>query len=49
MNWIQQVEKLSLTELEAPSQRWDDLDTALAEAVIGIAKGLLKRALLLYR
>ena len=35
--------------LEVVSRRWDDLDTALAEAVVAIAMGPLKRELLLYR
>ena len=49
MKWIQQVEKLNLAELETPSARWDDLDTALADAVVNVAKGALGRELLLYR
>ena len=38
----------SVTELENPSSGWDDLDTALADAVIGIVKGILKREILKY-
>ena len=49
MRWIQLVEKLSLAELEVPSKPWDDLDTAIAEAVICVAKRPIARELLLYR
>jgi hypothetical protein len=50
LKWLQAVESCGeLTLLEAVKKRWDDLDTALAEAVIDIAKGPLKRELLLYQ
>ena len=48
MKWIQQAEKLSLAELEAPNSRWDDLDTALADAVVNVAKDALGREFLFY-
>ena len=38
----------SLAELESPGSRWDDLDTALAQAVMTVAKGPLKRELTRY-
>ena len=37
--WLQEVESCaSFAELETPSHRRDDLDTALAEAVVNVAK-----------
>ena len=47
--WIQEVETLSLRELEIPQARWDHLDTALADAVSNVATGPLKRDLFLYQ
>ena len=43
------VEKVQLSQLEEPQRRWDDLDTALAEAVDAVAAGPLLRELLLYQ
>ena len=43
MAWLQAVETKTLQELEVPQSRWDDLDTALAEAVDKVASGPLRR------
>ena len=46
MKRILEVESCTnVAELSTPSQRWDDLDTAPAEAVVNIAKGPLEREL----
>ena len=37
---MKDVEKLPRSRLEEPQRRWDDLDTALAEAVYIVATGL---------
>ena len=49
MKWIQEVERLNIAELDRPIQRWDDLDTALAEAVVNVAKGRGSLLLFLWR
>ena len=36
------------TSCRAPGRKWDDLDAAFAKAVLGVAKGPLKREILLY-
>ena len=44
LSWLQEVESCTnVAALEIPSRRWDELDTALAEAVVASAKGPLKR------
>ena len=49
LKWLQRTESASsVTELESPGSRWDDLDTVLAEAVMAVAKGPLKRELTFY-
>ena len=49
MKWLKEVETLSLSQLEKPRRRWDDLDTALAEAVYNVATGPLPRDVLQYQ
>ena len=40
MKWIQEVESCkNVAELETRSDRWYNLDTALTDAVINVAKG----------
>ena len=46
MRWIQQVETKPFAELEVSNSRWDDLDVALAEAVVAVAIGRVKTDLL---
>ena len=47
--WLQRIETApSLAELEYLDGRWEDLVAALAEAVMTVAKGPLKRELRLY-
>ena len=42
--WLQKVDSCKqVAELEAPGRKWDELDAALAEAVLGVAEGSLKR------
>ena len=49
LRWLQRTENVpSLAGLESPSSRWDDLDTALAQAIMAVAKGPLKREFTLY-
>ena len=46
LQWLQRIETApSLAELEYLDGRWEDLVTALAEAVMTVAKGPLKREL----
>ena len=50
LKWLQAVESCNdVALMEAPGRRWDDLDTALAETIVEVAKGPLKRELLLYQ
>ena len=37
----------TFAELKVPCKKWDDLDTALAQAVVEVAKGPLKAKLLI--
>jgi hypothetical protein len=41
--WIQQVEKpeVNIADLEASDKRWDDLDVALAEAILKVVNNSL--------
>lgn len=49
LKWLQRTESASsVTELESPGSRRYDLDTVLADAVMVVAKGTLKRDLTLY-
>ena len=43
MAWIQQVEKpdVNFADLEASDKRWDDLDVALAEAMLKVVNNSL--------
>lgn len=48
--WIKAVEASeNISPLEISSRKWDDLHTALADAVVKVASGPLKRDLLIYR
>ena len=48
MVWVQYVEKSGITiaDLEVFDKRWDDLDIALAEAVLKIVSGSLLKDIL---
>ena len=48
MAWIQYVEKhgVSIADLEVSDQRWDDLDVALAQAILKVVSGLLLKDIL---
>ena len=49
LKWLQRTESASsVAELESPGSRWDDFDTALAEAFMAVAKGPLKREFTFY-
>ena len=40
LKWLQAVESCNdVALMEAPGRRWDDLDTALAETIVEVAKG----------
>ena len=39
----------SAVDLENPSEKWDDLDTALATAILEISRGPVKREILMYQ
>ena len=51
MAWIQQVEKpnLNLADLVVSDQRWDELDVALAEAVLYVVNKSLLEEILYYQ
>ena len=53
LRWLQVVEATAsiehLERLAAKEKRWDDLDIALAEAVLAVASGPLRRELLIYQ
>ncbi|CAK0849503.1 unnamed protein product, partial [Prorocentrum cordatum] len=53
LRWLQEVETTfsieHLERLAAKQKRWDDLDIALAEAVLSVASGPLRRELLMYQ
>ena len=49
LKWLREVASCAnVAELENPGSGRDDLDTALADAVFGIAKGPLKKEICLY-
>ena len=51
MAWIQFVEKpgVGLADLEVSDKRWDDLDVALAEAILKVVSGSLLKDVLYYQ
>lgn len=50
MAWLRAVEGAKgFEELESYRRRWDDLDSALAAAIVGVARRPLQRELLLYQ
>lgn len=49
MAWLKEIEIKSLSDLEAPRRRWDDLDAALAAVVVNVARGPLQREIVLYQ
>lgn len=50
LRWVQELEILvSIGTVEGPRRRWNELDTALAAAIVPIARGALQRELLLYQ
>jgi hypothetical protein len=50
LKWVKECEHANhISELERSGKRWDDLDTALATAMVDIARGPLKRELLMYQ
>ena len=50
LRWIKEVETAEeIAPLEVCSDKWDDLDTALAEAILKAAHSTLKRQLLVYQ
>ena len=51
MAWVQYVEKSGVTiaDLQVSGKRWDDLDIAVAEAVLKIVSGLLLKDILYYQ
>ena len=46
---IQRVEKKTLAELEISNSRWEDLDVALAQAVVAVVTGPMLTNLFLYQ
>ena len=51
MVWIQQVEQLNIhvADLEVSDKRWDDLDVALAEAILKVVSNSLLKEILYYQ
>ena len=50
MRWIKEIETAEdITLLEDCSDKWDELDTELADAMLKAAHSTLKRELLLYQ
>ena len=50
MRWLDEVQRAtSLSQVEGVSAKWDDLDAELADCVLKISSGPLKRELVLYQ